>query len=328
MAIDPNRLLFVISARKRMRWTEFSDALDILSADSLRGEWMASRTAIRSIILQCLQALGHCDVYYDQGLGTIVPTPPSLCRLPKTGLPLAVLTGARAMNTQEELVKGAESKNAFIRIKKERLQGFYGLLPDAILIEADSQEALVQFASNLGLCCPDIPPAWTLGNWCGTLQEYEATLDYNISENLNWNRYDYNVDTAEFNRASLEAYPRLSRYLNPTTSLPVHVFFRGNSGAEVDLNWGRYLLLRVKGLSATGYDERSFRLCAPAKAPLPSVIARAFCLSSGKPPVYKSGVLVPGCKYKDWLIFESVPPQIAILALSKVGQSPARIEIP
>jgi hypothetical protein len=66
----------------------------------------------------------------------------------------------------------------------------------------------------------------------------------------------------------------------------------------------------------------------PIMAPLPALIARIVCLCSGKPPVHRfkeSYVRALGCR--DWLMFEDVPPQIAMAALSKVGQSPERIEI-
>jgi len=151
---------------------------------------------------------------------------------------------------------------------------------------------------------------------------------YRIPETLNWARYDFNVNSFVFIRTTSDSLPRYSRYRNPTTGLPMHVYFRDRLGAEVDLNWGRYLLLNSKSIMVTAYDERRFRLCVPVKVPLPTVVARTVCLCSGKPPVHRTKeCLVQGLNCQDWLMFEDVPPQIAVAALSKVGQSPVRVEI-
>jgi hypothetical protein len=328
VSADPNRLLFVISARGYMTWTDYCEAVDFLSADNLGRARSVDGTTTRSGLLQCLEALGHCDAYYDKGHSTIAAAPPALCRLPRAGLPVAVLTGARCLRTQEQLAEATEERRGAIQITTERHPGPLGLLPDTVLVRSESEDALAEFSAKLGLRCPHIPPAWTLVNWCGTLSEYVTTLDYRVPEGLNWIRYDFCVNSHAFIRTLSESHPRYSRYLNPATGLPVHVFFRDGSGAEVDLSWGRYLLLNAKGITVTAYDERRFRLCVPVKTPLPAVIARTLCLCSGKPPVRKSGAsLVRGCECRDWLMFEDVPPQIATAVLSKVGQSPARIEI-
>lgn len=328
MSVDPNRLLFVISARGSMTWGQYCEAADFLSAsDSGRGR-MTDGTATRSGLLQSLQALGHCDAHYERGESTIIVAPPALCRLPRAGLPVAVLTGARCLNTQDQMAEAAQATGRTVRLNTERHPGPLGLFPDTILVKSESEDAMAGFCAGLQIRCAAIPPAWTLVNWCGTLTEYEATLEYRIPDTLNWARYDFNVKSHGFVRTISDLLPRYSRYRNPTTGLPIHVFFRSGLGAEADLNWGRYLLLNSKGITVTAYDEKRFRLCVPVKIPLPVVVARTVCLCSGKPPVHRSkDSLVCGLDCQDWLMFEDVPPQIALAALSKVGQSPARVEI-
>jgi hypothetical protein len=226
------------------------------------------------------------------------------------------------------MAEAAQARTGAVQLNVERRPGPVGLLPDTILVKAESEDAMVAFCADLNLRYAAIPPAWTLVNWCGTLSEYEATLDYRIPETLNWARYDFNVNSFVFIRTTSDSLPRYSRYRNPTTGLPMHVFFRDRRGAEVDLNWGRYLLLNSKSITVTAYDERRFRLCVPVKVPLPTVVARTVCLCSGKSPVHRTKeCLVQGLDCQDWLMFEDVPPQIAVAALSKVGQSPARVEI-
>jgi len=328
ISADPNRLLFVISVRGKMKWADYCNAFDFLSANKLSKEHTSNITATRSGLLQCFEALGHCDAYYENGQTIITASTASLCRLPRAGLPVAVLAGARCLKTQEQLAEAANAQNNSIQIITERYPGPLGLLPDTITIQSESDAALAAFTEKLGLRCPKIPPAWTFVNWCGTLMEYEKKLDYHIPEDFGWTRYDFCVNTHIFLRTRSDSLPRLSKYLNPTTTLPVYVFFRNGSGAEVDRNWGRYLNLNARGITVAAYDERRYRLCIPVRIPLPSVISRTVCLCSGKPPVHKSGeALVPGCECTDWLMYEDVPPQIALVALSKVGQIPAKVEI-
>jgi hypothetical protein len=202
------------------------------------------------------------------------------------------------------------------------------LLPDRILVKADSVEDLCDFSKELNLYYPCVPPALTLLNWCGTLQEYEEKLDFHISQQLNWARYDFSSNSFSFDRSLSESVPRYSRYRNPSTGLPLHVFFKQELGAEVDLDWGRYLFLKAKDITVTAYDEKRHRLYVPVKLPLPGVVAKIICLCSGKPPVLTiKDSLVPRVVCRDWLMFDEVPPQIAIPALAKVGQSPLNTEI-
>jgi len=316
VSVDPNRLLFVISACGSMTWAQYCEAIDFLSGPGSGRSRAMEGTATRSGLLQCFQALGHCDV-----------APPALARLPRAGLPVAVLTGARCPQTRNQMAEAAQARTGAVQLNVERRPGPVGLLPDTILVKAESEDAMVAFCADLNLRYAAIPPAWTLVNWCGTLSEYEATLDYRIPETLNWARY-VNVNSFVFIRTTSDSLPRYSRYRNPTTGLPMHVFFRDRLGAEVDLNWGRYLLLNSKSITVTAYDEKRFRLCVPVKVPLPTVVARTVCLCSGKSPVHRTKeCLVQGLDCQDWLMFEDVPPQIAVAALSKVGQSPARVEI-
>ena len=328
MSADPNRLLFAISVRGRMTWAQFCEAVDLLAPPSSRHLHENGGAATRRCLLQSLQALGHCDALYEEGNSTIVVTPPSACRLPKAGLPLAVLTGARYPQTKEQLIQATRKRGREGRLSILPYPGPLGLLPDTILIESDSEEAMTSFFADLQIPYSAIAPAWTMVNWSGTLSEFAEILDYRIPENLNYPRYDFCIQSLYFSRSKDNSFPRFTRYRNPTTGLPHHIYFRDTFGAEVDLNWGRFLILRSKEIVVTAYDEKRFRLCVPVKTPLPVIVSRALCLCSGKPPVpLHREFLVRGLDCSIWLCFENVPPQIAIAALSRVGQHPERVEI-
>jgi hypothetical protein len=328
MSADPNRLLFVMSARGNMTWGHFREAVDYLAASGISQGKRVDGTANRSGLLQCMEALGHCDAHYDRGESTISVTPPALCRLPRAGLPVAVLTGARCLRTHEEMVTAADGGGGKVRLTVDRHPGPMGLLPDTIHASATSEEAMAEYCAALGIRYAAVPSAWSLMHWTGMLSDYEANATFDIPEGFGWTRFDFDATNLEFGRHRTDALPRYSRYRNPTTNLPTHVFFRDGRGAAVDLNWGRYLLLNARGITVTAYDQRRFRLCVPVKVTLPGVVARTVCLCSGKPPVCRSiEGLVRGVDCQDWLMFEDVPPPIALSALSKVGQTPARVEI-
>lgn len=324
MSADPNRLLFVLSARGRTTWREYREAVDFLAGDVSLTWKETGGTATRSCLLQSLQGLGHCDVVYGEAGSIISISPPALCRLPKAGLPKAVLTGARCLQTCDQMRHAAKATGDEVKLSFSRHPGPLGLLPDTILVESVSEGTMAKFCDNLRISCATVPPAWTLVNWCGTLPEVEAQLDRQYPKNFNWLRYDFSAQVLDFIRTRSDSYPRLTRYRNPVTGLPRHVFFYDGYGAEVDLSWGRYLFLKSIGLNVIAYDEKRFRLCVPVKVPLPALIPRAVCLCSGQPPMYlRRAGLVSVINCADWLMFEEVPPQIAIAATSKVGQKPA-----
>jgi hypothetical protein len=275
-----------------------------------------------------MQALGHCDVIYTEGRSAISIVPPTLCRLPKAGLPTAVLTGARWLHTCQQMRETAAINGGKVQLSVSRNLGPFGLLPDTVVVESLSEEAMVKFCDEMRIAYVQIPPAWTLVNWCGTLPELEQTLDYRHPNTLNWPRYDFSIQALDFARPEADFVPRFTRYRNPTTGLPLHLFFPSDRGAEVDLLWGRYLILKSSGITVAAYDEKKFHLCVPIKVPLPTVVARAICLCSGRPPRYlQQEGLIHGLNCSDWLLFDNVPPQIALAALSKVGQSPERADI-
>lgn len=315
MEADSDKLLFVMSARQKMSWSEFSEAVDFLLPT--RSTKIIDRKAT---ILHALQALGHCDVYRESDLTKIIIAPPALYRLPRSGVPVAVLAGMRGLDIKEQLFQTEEVRKGDVEIKIEKIPD-RALMPDVIQVRGHD-EILQSLSDRILVRYINTPPAWSLANWSATLAQYAASLTYTIDPDLNWSRYDFSEREAEFERLPSETVPRLSRYFNPTTRLPKHVFFAQTLGAEVDLDWGRYLILNSAQRNIVRYDKITLQLHVPLKMQLPALMARSICLSSGRPPVYTSGETFSELgSYNDWLTFQSVPPQIARLVLLKLGQA-------
>lgn len=328
MSVDQNRLLFVISARTKVTWAQYTADVDFLSQAIQSKSEHERRIENRGFLLQSLQAMGHCDVDFTESGSVIYVTPPTLCRLPKAGLPKGILVGARAPNTVDCIREEISALRANIQIKIFRHPGALKLVPDSILFEADSEQELKKCCDILGIRYAANPPAWILVNWCGGLPELETNLDFRIPNNLDWPRYDFSLNDLMFVRSKTDELPRLTRYRNRTTSLPIHVLFRDDRGAEVNPRWGRYLFFNLVGLNVIVYDEKRFRICVPLHAPLPALISRILCLCSGKPLIHlRREGLIPAVVCSDWILFDQVPPQIAIPALSKVGQTPIKRDI-
>ncbi|MFX0114508.1 MAG: hypothetical protein ACFFB3_08165 [Candidatus Hodarchaeota archaeon] len=322
MSVDPNRLLFYISARRKVNWFDYIEAVDFLSHEVLRDFERSREKGNRGFLLHSLQAMGHCDIEFTEAGSVIYVSPPILCRLPKIGLPQGVLVGARAPNTISQINETISKLKLNTRVKVYRHSGELGLIPDSIIIESDSEKELMMLCNDLNIQYTNTPLAWALVNWCGTISEFESMLDFKVPNDLNWSRLDFNQDYFMFVRTLSEKSPRLTRYRNPKTNFPIHVYFKNNRGAEVDLYWGHYLYFHSIDLNVIAYDKRRLKLCVPLYAPLPVLITRALCLCLGSPPKYlQQDNLIPDLTCSDWILFEEVPPQIAMLALSKVGQS-------
>lgn len=225
-----------MSIRGRMTWPQFCEAVDFLSPPPYKHHQKNGGAATQSCLLQSLQALGHCDALYEDGNSTIVITPLSACRLPQAGLPTAVLTGARYPQTQKQLIETTRNRGREVRLKIVSYPGPLGLLPDTILIETDSEDAMTCLFADLQIPYSATAPAWTIVNWSGTLAEFAETLAYRIPEHLNFPRFDFSVQTLDFSRSKDHSFPRFTRYRNPTTGLPQHIYFDDTFGAEVDLN--------------------------------------------------------------------------------------------
>ncbi len=328
MSRDPNRLLFVLSARGKTTWKQYVEAVDFLSSHAPLDWHESGGTASHSSLLQSLQALGHCDVTYSDTGSVIEITPACLCRLPLAGLPKAVLVGARCLETCRQVVDTAKTTGGQVTVTVMKRPGPLGLLPDTVVVEAISEKALSEFGGTLGVAYLPVPPAWTIINWCGALPEVLEQLKYTYASSLNWPRYDYSAASLEFARTPSNSFPRFSRYRNPVTGLPLHLFFLHDSGAEVDPCWGKYMLLHLLKAAVSVYDDRRFALYVPVTAPLPALIARAVCLCSGQPPTHlKRDGLLPHISCSHWLVFSGVPPQIAMTAMAKAGQTPVTKDI-
>ena len=331
MSDAPDRLLYVMSARKEVSWPTFKVIFESLTLGSgaAEGEGDSGETLQRERrrVVRALDALGHCEVVFTESEGSVHVTQPTLCRLPISGLPQAVLTGARSPSTVSHLAELCQQLGTIVSVDVSGSGSESSLIPRRVIVETESLEQLGQVASTAGIAFESQPPAWKILNFSASLPQYLASLKWTTGVEPNWFRKDFHVSHLSFREERVDGVLRLSRYSHPVRSLPMNFLWKGNSYSEVQADWGRYAILNGMGKSVLVYDRREFRLGVPATVPFPRLIERGLVLSSGFAPELCRVRVLSGGTAMPYYIYEGVPSQIASLTASKLGQELAEAPV-
>lgn len=316
-------LLHAASARREMPWNIFKSVCDtFLVQERISG---VNGAVERSAILRTLDSLGHLEVAETPEGRRIVIGPSALARLP-TEHPAAVFTGSRSLEAIERLQTMAKRHDVTITIGSQpgRLSP---IVPQRIAAHAATEESLAEYARSLGVAYQNHVSAWAIGQLAGGLQDALEVLRWETSAELNWRWIDFNPERACFDpRASLRSEYRLTKYLDPTTTVPRYRLWDGSAWAESDAEWGRYAALRKSGLSVCYFDRSSNLFGVPWSVPMPRLLARAVALCSGYAPCTPRRA--PGDPARlD--VYRFVPKAVADLVALKLGQdlSNCRIEV-
>lgn len=325
MCNTSDTLLYVLSARGEMSWPEFKKVYDYLHTIHVLPNELGETNIrfSRSQAARALDSLGHCDLDFSKESQRIYAAPPVLARLPRTGIPQAVLAGARFPQTIPKLVEACKAANRRVKLIVDGQPGGRGLEPARVIIQADYAKDIAGFACKLGIKFEKEPPAWLTLNFSASVDEYERTLRWSVMRELNWLRKDFSFDSLSY--AGLQRQGdgvRLSRYANPVNNLPQYLIWKDGQCAEVDRDWGRYLALREAGVQVITYDPQRFLFAVPKSVPLPRLVARALTLCSGYLPrfIKAGGGTLTGSNWMGLAVYQDVPPQVAQLAATKLGQ--------
>ena len=240
--------------------------------------------------------------------------PPRLARLPLAGAPQAALVGARSASTQDELHEALERFSGTI-VDESVVDGSQELSPSRVLVQSASSEELSAFAEHFGVPYSPVPPAWAVLNFAGGIDEYRDTLGWEPADSLNWACRTLDYKTGRFFLEADDTAVSLASYTNPTNNSRVHFYRRDGMQAEVDRDWGRYLVLQDLEKSVLLYDDRKCILGVPAGYPLPRLYARALTLCSGF-----AAIEAQNSDWQNWRYYRYVPKQIADLLARKLTQ--------
>jgi hypothetical protein len=313
-----DQLLYVISAKQQMSWAEFKSSADTLLFDEMTGA--VSWPFVRHRILRIIDCLGHCDFTFgDQG-GTIYAAPPSLIRLPTSGKVRAILTGSRSPESFETLVRKGQKYSGLL-VDREAQKGRHGTaIPSRICVTGPTETEIKRFAEEASLPFEATPPAWKFVHCGADLDSCIDSLVWTEGPELNWRRMDFDPEYCRFreNSSSGELL-RLSRYLDPIRNIFRYRLWKQNTWASVDLDWGRYAVLREHGFDVLFYDRKHHIMLIPSAAPIPRLLERALGLCSGLAPLFLSSEKQSSSR-RTYDAFKLIPLSIAELICKSVGQ--------
>ena len=313
-----DRLLFALSARREMSWASVKHAFDCLNEgyDGSDDSW--SMRIRRGEVVRVLDSLAHME--FDSRLQRmkVVVTRPAIAVLPGRGLPIGVLVGARSPASVERLSCAAKISGIQIDVQPQTHDTH--LHPSRISFVANAPGQLTAFAQAQGLLCPSDPPAWAILQLAGGLEDYLKTLPPEDLAGLGWEREDFDPEALKFGGRLQRTGPRLSRYTHPVRRTRLHVFHGTESASIIDADWGRFAILQLVRTDILIYDESSFLLSAPVTVPLPRLISRALCLSSGWAPSIASGIEWSGAHVSTGRVYYRIPDQFAHIVAHKLGQ--------
>jgi hypothetical protein len=323
-------LLQTISTRSRMGLDYFNDAFNTL----IQLQEISSREEdlnyLRRKTIRFLDSLGHCEFDFDSR--HVFACPPVIVTLPTYGLPVAVLTGARSATIVQKIKGFAKNNRDSISYSIEPQRSEHPLLPSALYIEAVNYDYLREAAQTAQIGHHlNQPAAWTLVNFSAGLGDIRNNLSYENRADLNWKKRAFSIESLKFSWIyNTENLQGLVEYTNPVNQQRLHWIWDGNQAAEVDRDWGRYLIIASEGMDVLLYDERRYLLAAPATVPLPHFLARAATLCSGLAPASAKigedaiGGLPAGHPVD---IYSAVPPAIALMISKKLSQNLIQYDI-
>jgi hypothetical protein len=320
MSDASDRLLYVLSARREMAWAAFKQIFDQLYVGKT-GTIEDSRFQ-RGETLRALSNLAHCEFEFGRNASRVYVLPPALLRLPQAGLPQVILAGARSPETITEVKRVCAEHSCLTEITEQI--GGACFTPLRVMIQSETIPALENVARALGIAFESTPPAWSLANASGSLKELRDSLEWRLEDELNWPRREFDPKNLQFyNFVGTAADLRLIRYTDPKRSINRHLLRDNGRAAEIDCDWGRYAVLSHLGINVLVYDEKQFILGIPASMPLPVLLARALGLCSGRIARRLASASVAWATLETRAInlFTSIPPPIADLVASRIGQT-------
>jgi hypothetical protein len=282
-----------------------------------------SFTYLKFQTLRLLDALGHCDFLFESRC--VYVCPPSLILVPSFGLPMFLLTGARNPELIARINKFVINNKGSVRLIDIPQRVEYCLLPRAIYLEVMSKDIIERGALKIGVNSKsDEPAAWSLANFTSNISEIEKEMSFELRDKPDWPKRTFSpVDLIFSKYYQTQDDFRLIEYTNPRDQQKLHFLWQGDKGAEVDRDWGRFIVLAKQNARILLYDIRRFLLAVPASIPLPRLIARSLTLCTGLAPSNRIisekpiKTIPENCRFN---IYQSVVPQIAEIVSNKLEQ--------
>jgi hypothetical protein len=165
------------------------------------------------------------------------------------------------------------------------------------------ETCLKKFAEELKIpFTSDYFPQVAMQFFSGTIYDYENSLVETDEMDFDWARYIFNPETLKFEKSETDTFDK--SYSLIKYKLNEHTYFfklwRENKCFLIDLNWGRYLVLKHFEKHTILFDNINNKVAIPASTPLPRLLSESIMLLSGKAPDFQE---IDGKKFK---VYENV----------------------
>ena len=318
-----DRLLYAISAKRELGWPAFKRTFEQLCAAHAADASVTDMGFARYETARGLDALAHLEIEiaFDSGTRLYAATP-TLCLLPRAGLPTAILSGARSPNSIEVLGQRIKGIGRNLQIEVREQAGKVKRLPARVSIAAESTEDLASIAEVAGMEFQKVPVSWRILNFSASLADYLSGCNWARTDRLNWDEQQFDVDRVCFTENTRLQDTQLIRYVHPSRQYPIYYLWRGAEAVRVDPDWGRFAVLEAAQKDILHYDDSVAALFLPVTVPLPKLLARALCLCSGFAPRVVSSERVTGSALAStsFRVYRDIPAEFARIAAAKVGQ--------
>ena len=337
----PERLLYSISTRGKMSFDNFETAFSTIYAIvhnysqkecGITPNYRVlqqtfpegvSFTHLKYQTLRFLDALGHCE--FDFGKRYVYACPPVLALVPSFGLPKAVLTGARNPDLIKHIKAFASVNKDTVRFDSIPQKVRYSLLPPAIYLEAISKDLVEGVAVKAGISFKiEEPAAWRLINFSSGISNIKQNILFEDRAELNWPKRTFSITNLYFDKLYLlQDGLKLVEYTNPRDQQKLHWIWNDKMAAEIDRDWGRFLVLSSQNVNVILYNKKRFLFAVPTTVPLPRLISRALTLCTGLAP---TDAILKGQPVKEipvdcrFNVYQAVIPSIAEIVAKKLGQ--------
>jgi hypothetical protein len=320
--IPGDRLLYAISAKGEMGWPAFKRTFELLCAHHLTEKNLEDMDFARYETARTLDALAHVEIDFGSN-ARLYSAPAVLSLLPRSGLPVAVLSGSRSPNTIDFLSARVEKSGGKLLLDVRNQHDESKRFPARIAVLGESTEDLARLAQETDFAFQETPASWTILNFAGSLGEYLSGCEWLRTEKLNWDERQFDVERLRFSATPSSGDLQLIRYIHPSRQYPIYYLWRGGEAARVDPDWGRFATLKEAARSVIHYDQSACAVLLPATVPLPKLLARALCLCSGLVPLAVSGSAVVDSSVTAPLfrVYSDVPHEFAQIVAAKLDQT-------
>lgn len=277
-------LIYAMSARGSMKIDEFNTLFRMVYAPATSDKRDSFDFDIRRQVVRLLDSLGYCEFDFDAR--RVFMCEPAMVLLPTFGLPKAVLVGARTpllIRKIKEFAKAHKDKMT-LHIIPQTTADFS--MPSLIYIETIDKDSIKEVAVQCGLSIDlDKPAAWALANFSGRIEDLKKSIQFVPFVEMNWKRRVFNTDKLVFSsQRAPQDHLFLIEYKNPISQQSRHVLVVNDSAAEIDRDWGRYVVLSNLQKQVIAYNDKMQKLMVPITVPLPCILARAVALCTGLVP--------------------------------------------